>query len=160
MWFDFSHPTVFAFLGGEKAQRGGLFADTTNDVVVWICCPIGKLVDDEQKMIWKVELFEATRGEKPVEEFIKLQNSSVRAKLTHEIELLEIHGSMLGMPQSKRLEAGLYELRIRGKDGLRIFYCFKFKTIYLLHGFKKKTQQIPIKEMEIARQRKIVIDKL
>lgn len=39
------------------------------------------------------------------------------------------------------------------EEELRIFYCFKGRTIYLLHGFKKQTQQIPQKEINLAMQR-------
>ncbi len=60
---------------------------------------------------------------------------------------------MLGMPHAKMLGHGLYELRIRGKEELRIFYFFKQKTIYLLHAFKKQTQKTPQKELDLAMQR-------
>ena len=57
------------------------------------------------------------------------------------------------MPHSKQLAKGLYELRVRGKEEVRILYCFKKKDIYLLHGFKKQTQKTPGKEIEIALKR-------
>ena len=48
------------------------------------------------------------------------------------------------MPHAKKFENYLYELRIRGKEEIRIIYGFKGKTIYLLHGFKKtKTENAP-----------------
>jgi phage-related protein len=61
---------------------------------------------------------------------------------------------MLGLPHSKALGGGIYELRIRGKEELRFFYCFtKQRTIYLLHAFKKQTQQTPHKDFDLARAR-------
>ncbi|MCD8213465.1 MAG: type II toxin-antitoxin system RelE/ParE family toxin [Campylobacter sp.] len=47
---------------------------------------------------------------------------------------------------------GLFELRVKGNDGIvRLFYVFqKDKKIYILHGFVKKTQKTPKKELEIA----------
>lgn len=58
------------------------------------------------------------------------------------------------MPHSKMLGSGLYELRIRGREEIRIFYCFKAnKIIFLLHAFKKKAQQTPKREIELALQR-------
>jgi len=57
------------------------------------------------------------------------------------------------MPHSKQLTKGLYELRIRGKEEIRILYCFKEKDVYLLHGFKKQTQKTPSKEIAIALKR-------
>ncbi len=66
-------------------------------------------------MDWKVVLFESNRGEKQVSDFIRKQRPQAIAKIAHIIDLLELHGSMLGMPHAKRLEHNLYELRIRGK---------------------------------------------
>lgn len=104
-------------------------------------------------MTWDIILFETQRGEKPVEEFIITKSPQTKAKLAHLVNLLEIHGNILGMPHSKQLAKGLYELRIRGKEEIRILYCFKGKDVYLLHGFKKQTQKTPSKEIEIALKR-------
>lgn len=104
-------------------------------------------------MKWKVIEYETGRGERPVAEFIKKQQPQAIAKIAHLVDLLEIHGVFLGMPHAKKLEANLYELRIRGKEEIRIIYGFKGKTIFLLHGFKKQKQETPPKEIATARQR-------
>lgn len=101
---------------------------------------------------WIVETYE-TNSEKPVDEFFKKQQPKVIAKIVHTIRLLRQYGNRLGMPHAKILGSGLYELRIRGKEELRIFYCFKQKTVYLLHVFKKQTQKTPQRELEIALKR-------
>lgn len=81
-------------------------------------------------------------------------NPQAKAKIAHTIKLLKIYGNKLGLPHSKALGSEIYELRVRGKEELRIIYCFgKHKTIHLLHGFKKQTQQIPLKEIDIAFKR-------
>ncbi len=102
---------------------------------------------------WEVIAFESTRGEMPVEEFIRSLDESAISKISHGSDLLEKHGPILGMPHSKKLTQDLYELRIRGKQEIRIIYGFIGKKIYLLHGFKKKTQKTPAKEIEIAQKR-------
>lgn len=103
------------------------------------------------KKEWLILTYETKSGEKVVDIFIKKQQSQARSKIIHTVRLLQQYGNLLGMPHSKILGEGMYELRIRGKEELRIFYCFtKRKTIYLLHCFKKQTQQIPKKELEIA----------
>lgn len=104
-------------------------------------------------MTWKVIVFETNRGEKPVEDFIKSLNESTIAKTAHEIDLLEKHGPRLSMPHSKKLTTDLYELRIRGKQEIRIIYSFIKNDIYLLHAFKKQKQQTPRKEIETASRR-------
>ena len=89
-------------------------------------------------MKWKVIFFESARGEKPVEEFFYKQQLQAQSKMLHLFELLELYGSQLKMPHAKQLELDLYELRVRGKEELRILYGFKQNTIYLLHAFKKQ----------------------
>jgi len=101
-------------------------------------------------MSWNVIVFESKRGEKPVEEFIKSLEKSAIAKVGQEIDLLEKHGPYLAMPHSKKLNNDLYELRIRGRQEIRILYAFVKKDIYLLHAFKKKTQKTPRKEINTA----------
>ncbi len=110
---------------------------------------------------WVILTYETSRGEQPVDEFIKKQQPQGRSKIAHNVRLLRQYGNMLGMPHSKALREGLYELRIRGKEELRIFYCFtQQKTIYLLHAFKKQKQQTPPKELELALSRMKELTKL
>ncbi len=104
---------------------------------------------------WMISFYKTKRGEYPVYEFFKKQRPQTQSKITHLIDLLAKYGNMLGLPHSKALGGGLYELRIRGKEELRIFYGFtQQKSIYLLHAFKKQTQETPKKELDVALQRK------
>ncbi len=104
-------------------------------------------------MVWTVIAFETKRGEKPVEECIKSQESPTIAKIVHSIDLLEKHGPHLGMPHAKKITADLYEMRIRGKQEIRILYAFFKRNIYLLHAFSKKRSKLPQKEIKVAQQR-------
>jgi len=70
----------------------------------------------------------------------------------HEIDLLERFGPHLALPHSRKIENDLWELRIRGETQVRILYTFINKTIVLLHVFRK-SQKIPVKELDIARDR-------
>ena len=64
-------------------------------------------------------------------------------------------GSNLGSPHTKAVENGLFELRVKGKEGIaRVFFCTKAgRNIVMLHVFIKKTQKIPKKEIAIAKTR-------
>lgn len=104
-------------------------------------------------MLWIIKLYESKRGEKFVEEFIKSREPQTISKISHQIDLLERYGHLLGMPHSKKLTSDLYELRIRGKQEIRITYTFKNKNIYLLHAFKKQTQKTPRKEIDTSLKR-------
>ena len=104
-------------------------------------------------MNWTILFYEINRGEKPVEKFILNQQSQAQAKISHLIDLLEQYGSMLGMPHAKQLINGIRELRIRGKEEIRILYGFRKHNIYILHAFKKQTQKTPHKDLELALKR-------
>ena len=70
-------------------------------------------------------------------------------------DLMIEFGSNLGMPHTKSLKNGLFELRVKGREGIaRIFYCIKVdKNIIMLHMFIKKSQKTPRKELNIAKAR-------
>lgn len=107
-----------------------------------------------EQIIWNILTFETGSGEKVVDEFLFKQQPQAKAKIAHTIKLLKQYGNKLGMPHSKVLEEGLCELRIRGKEEIRILYCFTSqRTIYLLHGFKKQTQQTPRKDLDLGLNR-------
>lgn len=108
-------------------------------------------------MIWKILLFETNRREKPVEKFIDSLGPNTIAKVIHHVDLLEKYGNLLRMPHSRRLVKDLYELRVKGKEEIRILYTFRSSNIYLLHAFKKKSQKTPKREMTTALKR---IDKI
>jgi len=67
---------------------------------------------------------------------------------------LQQKGIYLNFPHSSDIEGykGLRELRIRfSSNSIRIIYFLHIKnTFVLLHGFRKKTQRLPRKELEIA----------
>lgn len=47
-----------------------------------------------------------------------------------------------------------HEIRAIGKEGItRVFFAAKSKEIVILHGFMKKTDKTPKRELETARRR-------
>lgn len=64
-------------------------------------------------------------------------------------------GLNLGMPHSRAMGDGLFELRLKSKEGIvRVFYCTVVaQRIVVLHSFVKKSQKTPKKELETARRR-------
>ena len=62
-------------------------------------------------------------------------------------------GAKLGMPHTRAMSDGLFELRIKSKEGVaRVFYCTLVgQRIVMLHGFIKKSKKTPTKELKIAR---------
>ena len=74
------------------------------------------------------------------------------AKYFRLTDLMLEFGSNLGMPHSRAMSDGLFELRVKGQEGIaRVFYCTLInKRIVMLHGFIKKSQKTPAKELKIS----------
>ncbi len=95
-----------------------------------------------------------------LERFIKSLQKPTIAKVLRIIDLLEKFGEKLGPPHTKKISARLFELRISGKQEVRIFYSFHKSQIFLLHGFVKKSQKIPRREINGAFKKLKLLDKL
>ena len=96
-------------------------------------------------------------GKKPVQEFLEDvfdKNYALWVECVSSIEKIK-HRIYHKEPFSKVLGQGLLEIRVRSKNDIaRIIYTFaKGKQIILLHGFIKKTEKVPLKELEIAKDR-------
>ncbi|MBF8250120.1 MAG: hypothetical protein HW400_721 [Candidatus Levybacteria bacterium] len=104
---------------------------------------------------WSVKVYESCSGDKPVEVFIKSLEEKARLKVSRTLDLLEEFGLEGAYPHVKKLTGTpIWELRILGADSIRIFYITITGRIFLLlHGFKKKTQKTPSKEIAIATRR-------
>ena len=95
-----------------------------------------------------------------IEKFIKTLDKPTIAKVLRTLDLLERFGNRLSMPYSKCIDTGLFEFRIRGKQHIRILYCFHKNIAVLLHAFVKKDQKIPKKEITIAKKRKSKLESI
>ncbi len=91
----------------------------------------------------------------PVVDFISERSPKEQAKILREIDLLEEFGLFLGMPHIRKIvNTELWELRIRlGTNIFRILFKDVDNKFILLHGFQKKTDKVPKKEINIALRR-------
>ena len=64
-------------------------------------------------------------------------------------------GPNLGEPHTKAFGEGLFEMRLKGAEGIgRVFFCTLVgKRIVMLHSFVKKSDRTPLREREIAQTR-------
>jgi len=64
-------------------------------------------------------------------------------------------GPNLGEPHTKAFGDGLFELRLKGAEGIaRIFFCALIgKRIVMLHRFIKKSDRTPKRELDVAQTR-------
>lgn len=104
-------------------------------------------------MLWKTYFYKTNRGEELVKEFIIELEPKTQGKALSYIDMLKEHGPLLGMPYAKKITTEIYELRLRGKLEVRIFYGFIGNEICLLHAFKKQTNKTPTQEIELAQNR-------
>ena len=64
-------------------------------------------------------------------------------------------GPNIGEPHTKAFGDGLFELRLKGAEGIaRVFFCtLAGKRIVMLHSFIKKSERTPAREREVAETR-------
>lgn len=88
------------------------------------------------------------------EEILCLPNGLL-ARYLRLTDLMLEFGSNLGLPHTKPIETGLFELRLKSKEGIaRVFFCTKVgKKIIMLHSFIKKSQKTPKREIRTAKKR-------
>lgn len=81
--------------------------------------------------------------------------NGIQASFTRIVEQMVEHGPNLGMPYTRPFGDGLFEIRAKGREGIgRAFFCTLVgRRVVILHGFIKKTEQTPAKELRTARQR-------
>ena len=101
-------------------------------------------------MNWRVTFYSAGFEE----EVLQLAAGFV-ARFLRYAERMEIYGPDLGMPHTRAMGDGLFELRLKAAEGIaRVFYCTLIgRRIVMLHQFIKKSEKTPRKELEIARKR-------
>jgi phage-related protein len=68
---------------------------------------------------------------------------------------MEVYGPDLGMPHTRAMGEGLFELRLKAGEGIaRVFYCTLVGCrVVMLHQFVKKSDKTPLNQLKIARNR-------
>ncbi|MBP7653054.1 type II toxin-antitoxin system RelE/ParE family toxin [Candidatus Dependentiae bacterium] len=101
---------------------------------------------------FSVCFYSKANNQTPVEIFLDSLNTKEQQKIVAHIKLLEKYGNKLERPYSAYLRDKIYELRIKvSRNQYRIFYFFYLdKKIILTNAMIKKTDEIPIQEIEKA----------
>lgn len=101
-------------------------------------------------MNWRVTFYSASLEE----EILGLPAGFV-ARFLRYAERMEVFGPDLGMPHTRAMGGGLFELRLKAAEGIaRILFCtLKGREIVMLHQFTKKSEKTPRRELEVARRR-------
>ena len=80
----------------------------------------------------------------------------VLARFRHIVEMIQTRGlERVGRPHIDHLEGPLWELRLKGRDGIAraIYVTATGKRVVVVRVFVEKTQKTPRREIELARER-------
>jgi phage-related protein len=103
----------------------------------------------------RIIYYTTSSGENPVDEFLDSLDERQQSKVLRLLTTIKLYGLITVIPHIKKLiGTPFWEIRILGRDNIRVFYItVASMDILLLHGFIKKTQKTPGKEIGIAQKR-------
>jgi len=108
-------------------------------------------------MAWTVGILNETVRD----EFMSLPKD-MQARFGKIAELITEYGlNKVGMPHVRHLQDKLWEMRLKGKDGISraLYICASGERVVVVRIFIKKTQKTPPREIKIALQRAKEIEK-
>lgn len=103
----------------------------------------------------EVYFYQTSFGREPVKEWLKSLPREDMRKIGFDIKTVQF-GYPIGMPLTRVLHGtkGLEEVRSNISNGIaRVIFFVEDNKIILLHGFIKKTQETPQKELDVAIKR-------
>ena len=102
-------------------------------------------------MAWTVETLNHT-----VDAELNALPANMRARFTRVVRLIEsFGGDRVGPPHVKHLQGRLWEMRLRGRDGIAraLYVTVTGQRVVVVRVFVKKTQKTPRREIELALER-------
>ena len=95
-----------------------------------------------------------TRNE-PAREWLRGLDKADKQRIGIDIEKVRFRWPV-SMPLVRKLETDLWEIRsnLHRRRIARILFTFKDNEMVILHGFIKKTQRTPQKDLRLARERR------
>jgi len=109
-------------------------------------------MNDEIRL--RVVFYKAETGKEPVREWLKSLSRQDRKTIGEAIKTVQF-GWPLGMPLIRKLESGLWEVRSRLPHHriARTIFTIEDGVMVLLHGFIKKAQKTPKRDLALAQRR-------
>jgi phage-related protein len=99
--------------------------------------------------------YRSDSGREPVREWLRGLDGEDRKVIGEDIKDVEFSWP-IGMPVVRSLGRGLWEVRSslpRGRIA-RVLFCVEAECMVLLHGFIKRTERTPKREIDLALRRK------
>ena len=99
--------------------------------------------------------YRSDSGREPVREWLKSLEPDDRRVIGEDIKDVEFSWP-IGMPLVRSLGQGVWEVRssLPGGRIARVLFCIESDCMVLLHGFMKKTQKTPQRELDLAIRRR------
>lgn len=104
--------------------------------------------------VLNVSFFRTDVGRAPVQQWLKSLDDADRKVIGEDIRFVQF-GWPLGMPHVRKMEEHLWEIRSRlsKRRIARILFTIRDSKMILLHGFIKKSQRTPQRDLNLARNR-------
>lgn len=100
-----------------------------------------------------VVFYRLDSGREPVREWLRGLDMEAKRVIGEDIKTLQF-GWPMGMPLAKKLGPELWEVRSSiGQRIARVLFTVADRRIVLLHGFVKKTQKVPPRDLALAKRR-------
>ena len=99
--------------------------------------------------------FRTPRGNEPPREWLRGLDEVDKQRIGVDIEKVRFRWPV-SMPLVRKLETDLWEIRsnLRRKRIARILFTLEDNEMVILHGFIKKTQRTPQRDLRLARKRR------
>ena len=102
---------------------------------------------------FRVHFYKTAAGNEPVREWLLSLSGQEKKTIGEDIKTVQF-GWPIGMPVSRKVAKDLWEIRSSLQNKIaRVVFTVKGSEIILLHGFVKKTEKLPGKDLEIAKRR-------
>jgi phage-related protein len=104
---------------------------------------------------WSIVFYVEESGQRPVNDFLADLDPRTQARFIRSIELLRLRNVQARESLVRHLEGKLWELRQESSGNIYrlLYFFFTGREIVFVHGFQKKTQQTPRREIETALRR-------
>ena len=101
----------------------------------------------------QVVFYMTSTGHEPVREWLHSLQKNEKKAIGEDIKTVQF-GWPIGMPVVEKLERDLWEVRTKLRNKIsRVIFTLHENQIVLLHGFIKKSQKIPLEDLELAQRR-------
>ncbi len=104
---------------------------------------------------WTIEYYVDESGHIPVRDFLGGLDRQTYARFVWSLEQVRVRNVRAREPLVRHLEGKIWEIREESNTNLYriLYFFFSGRRIVLLHGFTKKTQKLPHRELDVALRR-------